>query len=187
MTRAAKLFLSVAIGAIIMLAGHAAASAQCPPGWNQKTVGVTFGGCLLEVTYCLSPTPPFPQQLYIMKVRNMLPFPCGNGSLLDMLNTAEKAVIAVEIGGGGEDPEHTKCTQPVTPTQYTVSRALCYDPRPDGSFVACNGGMCTKTYSVFCDLGTGQLIYTVVAGPTMSGICPPPPVGWTCSSNVPCN
>ena len=184
MTRASRLFLSAAIGAIILIAGHAAASAQCPPGpnWTQKTKGITWGGCLFEVTYCYNAGPPV--QIIILSVRNMLPFPCGDGTPATLLNTAEQGVIAAEIGLGGEDPDHFWCNKPLTPTVHTVSRSLCYEDRgPALGLFACPGGTCQKTYKVVCDPGTGKLIFTLVAGPTIIGSCTPLP---PCMM-VPCN
>lgn len=184
MTRAVKLFLSVAVVTVIMLAGYATAGAQtCPPGWSQKTKGISWGGCLFEVTYCVSPTTPV--EIIIVKVRNMVPTPCGDGTLLTLLQTAEKGVIASEIGGGGEEPDHLRCTQPLVPTIYKVKRSLCYDFRGVANgWIACPDGFCEKTYSVVCDPVSGMLNFTLM-GLVASGGCVAPP-GWSCSDPVPC-
>ena len=182
MTRAAKLCISVAVVAIIMLAGHTAASAQCPPGWTQKTQGITWGGCLFEATFCVSPTTPV--QIIILKVRSIVP--CGNGTPNDLFNIAEQGIIAAEIGLGGEDPDHFRCFAPPPPgVFYTITRSLCHEDRgPALGYFACSG-TCTKTYRVHCDIPTGKLIFTLVAGPTANGSCDPMPV--PCTTSIPCN
>lgn len=149
---------SVLLAAILLIAGSAAARAQCPPGWTQSTnlIPVSIPGCtcMFNVTWCKSPG--FPVEYYIYAVTPAGSPPCAmscwaNLTAGEFYTIMRSAVLNVECanfcfqnGPGASETvivSHPDCIKKAT--SLTTSFLPCgSDP-----------GKCTVTYQITC---TGQ-------------------------------
>lgn len=153
-----KIRTTVLLAAVILMAGSAAARAQCPPGWIQSTnlIPVSIPGCtcMFNVTWCKNPGMPSEFFIYAVTPAGSPPclMSCWSGLSVSQFYTyMREAVLNVECanfcfqnGQGASEMviiSHPDCIKKAT--SLTTSFLPCgSDP-----------GKCTVTYQITC---TGQ-------------------------------